>query len=146
MTNEIVLQVAMKAVIVHDDKVLILREAATYGEGTQRGRYHMPGGRIKPGENFEVGLRREIKEETELEVDVQYPIYVGEWRPIIRNVSHQIVATFMVCKSKTDKVVLSSEHDEFRWILPKERKQFDIMDPEWEVIDRYANWQLNLLN
>jgi len=133
-----ILQVAMKAVIVHDDKVLILREAATYGEGTQRGRYHMPGGRVEPGESFEDGLRREIREETGLEVTIEYPIYVGEWRPVIRGVPHQIVATFIVCKSESDKVRLSSEHDDYQWILPKDRKKYDIMDPEWDVIDRYA--------
>lgn len=38
-------------------------------------------------------------------------------------------------------LVLRSEHDAYHWILPKERKLYDIMDPEWEVIDRYANWQ-----
>jgi len=137
----VVQQVAMKGVIVHDSRVLILRESATYGDGTQRGRYHMPGGRINPGENFEDGLRREIKEETGLEVKVEYPIYVGEWRPVIRGVPHQIVATFLVCKSKTDKVRLSSEHDDYKWIDPRDRSSYDIMDPEWDVIDRYAKRQ-----
>lgn len=51
---DVVQRIAMKAVIVNKEgKVLVLREAATYGDGTQRGRYHMPGGRIEAGENFE---------------------------------------------------------------------------------------------
>lgn len=132
----------MKAVIVKDDKVLILREAATYGDGTQRGRYHMPGGRIESGENFEDALRREVREETGLEVDVEYPIYVGEWRPVIRGVPHQIVATFLVCKPKAGKVTLSTEHDDYQWIDPKKRSNYDIMDPEDKVIDCFAEWQI----
>jgi 8-oxo-dGTP diphosphatase len=142
--SDVVLQVAMKAVIVKDGKVLILREAATYGEGTQRGRYHMPGGRINPGEPFEDALRREIREETGLEVDIQYPIYAGEWRPVIRDVPHQIVATFFVCRPKTDKVVLSTEHDDYQWVRPADRAQYDIMTPEDKVIDRYAAWATKL--
>lgn len=140
--SEIVQRIAMKAVIVNEKgEVLILREAATYGDGTQRGRYHMPGGRIEVGENFEDALRREIMEETGLEVDIEYPIYVGEWRPVIRDVPHQIVATFMVCKPKSNNITLSTEHDDFQWIDPKDRKNYDVMDPEDKVIDRFAAWQ-----
>lgn len=141
---DVVLQVAMKAVIVKDGKVLILREAATYGEGTQRGRYHMPGGRIKPGEHFEDGLRREVTEETGLAVDIDYPIYVGEWRPVIKGVPHQIVATFCVCTPKSDTVTLSNEHDDYQWIDPANRGNYDMMGPEDKVLDRFVEWQRHL--
>jgi len=136
--NEIIQRIAMKAVIVKDGKVLIVREAATYGDGTQRGRYHMPGGRIEAGENFEDALCREVKEETGLEVEIQHPIYVGEWRPVIREVPHQIIGVFFVCTPKSDKIVLSTEHDDYQWIEPKNRKNYDVMDPEDKVIDKLA--------
>lgn len=138
--SNVILHVAMKAVIVKNGKVLLLREAATYGEGTQRGRYHMPGGRVHPGEPFEDALRREIREETGLEVDLHYPLYVGEWRPIIRGVPHQIIASFFVCTPKSGSVTLSTEHDEYQWIEPADRGKYDIMDPGDKVIDRYAVW------
>lgn len=140
--GDIMQQIAMKAVIVKDSKVLILREAATNGDGTQRGRYHMPGGRLEAGESFEAALHREVKEETGLEVAIDYPIYVGEWRPVIREVPHQIVGVFFVCTPTTNKITLSTEHDDFQWIEPKKRADFDIMTPEDKVIDRYAEWQL----
>ncbi len=139
MSEDIVLRVAMKAVIVKDGKILILREAATYADGTQRGRYHMPGGRIEPGENFEDALRREVKEETGLEVEIIMPIYTGEWRPIIREVPHQIIGTFLACSPKGKiEIKLSTEHDAFEWISPADREKYDIMDPEDKVIDKYA--------
>lgn len=134
----------MKAVIVKDGKVLILREAATYGDGTQRGRYHMPGGRIEPGENFEQALRREVREEAGIEVEVEHPIYVGEWRPVIKGVPHQIVATFFVCTPKSTEIMLSTEHDDYQWIDPEKRSDYDVMDPEDKVIDRFAEWQTRL--
>lgn len=134
----IVQRIAMKAVIVNNGKILLLREAATYGDGTQRGRYHMPGGRIEPGENFEDALRREVKEETGLEIVIEYPLYVGEWRPVIRGVPHQIVATFFVCTMKAGEIVLSTEHDDYQWVNPKDYRKFDVMDPEDKVLDRYV--------
>lgn len=140
--QQIVQRVAMKAVIVSDGKVLILREAKTYDEGTQEGRYHVPGGRIEIGENFEAALQREVREETGLTVDIVMPLYVGEWRPVIKGVPHQIIATFLVCRLSSEaEIVLSDEHDTYEWIEPKERANYDLMDPEDKVIDRLADMQ-----
>jgi 8-oxo-dGTP diphosphatase len=126
-------------VIVNDKgQVLIVREADTYEEGTGHGRYHLPGGRLQPGESFIDGLHREIKEETNLEIEPERPIYVGEWRPVVKGVPRQIIATFTLCKPKTYNVRLSEEHDKFVWLNPADRKKYDIMDPDWEVIDTFA--------
>ncbi|MDB5185647.1 MAG: 7,8-dihydro-8-oxoguanine triphosphatase [Candidatus Saccharibacteria bacterium] len=140
--SEPVLRVAAKAVIVNDDgKVLIVREAATYDEGTQIGRYGLPGGRLNPGERYEDGLHREVEEETGLTVEPQYPLYVGEWHPDIKGIPHQIIAIFMVCKAKTTEVHLSSEHDEYLWIDPTKYADYNFMTPDDEVIARLNQWQ-----
>ena len=56
---------ATKAFITYNDKVLILREASTNPDGTNEGKYDVPGGRLEPGENPTESLAREVKEETE---------------------------------------------------------------------------------
>src|SRR3990167_3831731 len=121
MSKTLVLRVAAKGVIINDEgKLLLLREANAYKDGTGTSRYHMPGGRLDPGEYFEHGLHREIKEETGLEVESLFPIYVGEWRPVIQGVPNQIIAIFTVCQAKTTKLKLSDEHDDYVWIDPKD--------------------------
>jgi 8-oxo-dGTP diphosphatase len=139
--TEPILQVAAKALLVNSKgKILILREAKTYVEGTNIGRYHGPGGRIKPSESYEEGLRREVEEETGItDIEPLYPIYVGDWRPVIKDVSHHIVGIFTLCKTKTSEVRLSSEHDDYRWIDPKDASKYDIMNPEAEVIAAYLS-------
>ena len=47
MQDEPVLFVAQKAIIVNKNKVLIIREASTYKDGTNIGKWGVPGGRIK---------------------------------------------------------------------------------------------------
>lgn len=133
-------RIAMKAVIEKDGKVLILRESRLYidGEGTQAGRYQMPGGRIEPGEKIEDGLKREVKEETGLSVEIGDPIYVGEWFPTIKDVKNQIIAVFIVCRPVNDKILLSKDHDRYDWVYPKDRAKYDLSDPYDKVIDRYA--------
>src|SRR5687768_11015180 len=93
-------RIATKAIVVNDQhKILLLREAVTYEEGTNIGRYHLPGGRIEVGEPFLDGLKREVYEESGLDITIGKPIYVGEWRPVIKGVAHQIVAIFFVCQT-----------------------------------------------
>lgn len=137
--QNIVQRIATKALIINDKgQILILREAGSYDEGTNAGRYHMPGGRLDPGEPFIDGLKREVDEETGLRIEIGKPIYVGEWFPVIKGVHNQIVAIFFICKSLTDNVRLSEEHDEYKWVLPKDASSFDIMSPEDSVIEEYV--------
>lgn len=130
-------RVAMKAVIVKGDKVLLLREAATYGEGTNRGRYHLPGGRVEMGERFDAALHREVMEETGLTIVVKRPIYVDEWRPTIKGVETQIIGVFFICESTTHEVRLSTEHDDYRWVDAKSWRKYDVMDPENVLLELY---------
>jgi len=136
MTDEPVNQrIATKAIIINDqNQVLILREAETYEEGTNYGRYGIPGGRLGKGEPFIEGLKREVLEESGLSVEVGSPVYVGEWFPVIKDVKNQVVAIFFRCKPITNKVSLSIDHDDYKWVGIESLKDYDIMSPEPEAI------------
>lgn len=118
---------ATKAFIVHNGKVLLLRESGKYGDGTNMGRYDVVGGRVQPGERFDESLLREIREETGLVVKVGRPFFVNEWRPVVRGEQWQIIGTFFECFADSNSVILSDDHDEFVWVDPKDFKQFDII-------------------
>ena len=130
-------RVAMKALITNDEgKVLIIREAA-YDDASQVGKYHFPGGRIEPGENHVDGLKREVQEEAGVDVEVEYPLYVGEWQPIIKGTPTQIVAVFMVCRAKSTDVKLGPDADAYEWIDPRDYKKFRLMDPDDKVFEAF---------
>lgn len=136
----IVLQVAAKAAIVNSSgEVLIVREASSGKNNTKVGLYGLVGGRLNPGESFIDGLKREIMEETGLQVEVGDPLYVGEWHPVIRGVEHQIIAVFVRCTSLNEDVQLSEEHDSYKWINPADRKNHKIVEPDCFVIDKLAH-------
>lgn len=138
--RQIAQRIATKALIVDKSgKILILREANTYEEGTNIGKYHMPGGRLNPGEPFLDGLKREVDEETGLEIEIGSPVYVGEWWPVIKGVPNQIVAIFFICKPVTIEVRLSEEHDDYQWVLPADIHKFAVMPPEDKVIAQYVS-------
>jgi 8-oxo-dGTP pyrophosphatase MutT (NUDIX family) len=141
-TNAPILQVAAKAILVNaKGQILILREAGdSYTEGTNAGRYHgAVGGRIKPDEKYIDGLRREVEEEVGItDFTPMYPVNVGDWWPVINGNKHHIVGIFMVCKTNTSKIQLSEEHDEYKWISPEERTQYDIVNGDREALDAFV--------
>jgi len=119
---------ATKAFVIHNDKVLILRESSKYADGVNGGKYDVAGGRVKSGQRFDESLRREIQEETGLGVIVQEPFFVNEWRPIVRDEQWQVVGVFFKCMADSDKVILSEDHDEYVWIDPSEYDKYKLID------------------
>ncbi|HLC99972.1 MAG TPA: NUDIX hydrolase [Patescibacteria group bacterium] len=135
MEQKIKQRIAGKAVIVHDDKVLIIRESPKYDEGANTRRYDFPGGRVEPGETFHTALTRETKEECGLDVEIGRPIFVGEWSPMVKGARLQIIGIFMECRPKNLDVVLSQDHDEYKWISPNDRDRYDLIPPIKEVLE-----------
>jgi 8-oxo-dGTP diphosphatase len=125
--------IAARAAIVRDKKVLILRESGQYEEGTQKGKYDMPGGRIGTNETIEAALRREAKEEAGIDIEIIRPFFVGEWRPVVKGQQLQIIGIFYVCTTNDD-VLLGNDHDDFRWVDRDEARDFLILDPVPEAI------------
>lgn len=129
--------VATKAFVVHNNKVLILRESNKYSDGVQLGNYDVPGGRMKSGETWEQSLLREVKEETSLDVKIGDVIAVSEWRPVVKNEQWQIVAIFIECFSDSDKVTLSEDHDDSLWINPKDYLQYSMPPKNLPAFEKY---------
>ena len=140
LEQAIVQRIAVKAFVLNDaGQVLLLREAATDLDNTNVGHYQLPGGRIELGEAFLDGLRREVDEETGLEIEIGRPIHVAEWRPISRGVPNQIVCIFFACRALTSTVRLSKEHDDFQWITPEDWAEYPVMSPEDQVFAEYLS-------
>ncbi len=109
--------IGVKALIVHDGKVLLLREAV-YDEGTNAGKWDVPGGRINEGESVLEGLAREMFEEAGLKnVRVGDVLGVYETFPVIKGEKCHIVRIFYAAYvTKMPGVVLSADHDAYEWV------------------------------
>lgn len=66
--------VKVRAVIPVGNKVVVVRESRPPG----RPMTLLPGGRVKEGENLEAALRREVREETSLAIEIRRLLYVAE--------------------------------------------------------------------
>lgn len=136
----IIQRIAMKAVIANaEGKVLIVRIADAPKAGTNAGKYSLPGGKLKPGEVWDEGLIREVKEETGLVVEVVKPLQVGEWRPVVQGKQLQIIGVFFDCRTDNFEVTLSEENDSYERVDVSTLNSFDVLEPDRTVAANYLN-------
>ncbi len=94
-------KVAKVVIIDSEDRVLMLKRS-NYVE-KYAGHWDLPGGHIKVGEDFEIGMKREVKEETDL--DIENVIFVDK----IDNLD------FYTCTYNDKPINISHEHTGFRF-------------------------------
>ena len=119
--------VTQKAVTLGPDgDVLLVRHPA--------GRWVVPGGRLNEGEAAVAGLRREMREETGLDVVVERPVATGTG--LWTNDDDEPMFTVVYrCRAAGRAVTLNEEHDDHAWLAPP-RAVERVSDPLADVLER----------
>src|SRR5215211_6697936 len=112
--------VAVGAIIEHADtgRILLLKRAEDVA--FLPGAWEDIGGRLKQFEEPEYALRREVREESGLEIEIIRPINIFHLFHGERNADNDMIVITYWCRSHSDHVVLSHEHSEYRWLPPRE--------------------------
>lgn len=129
--------IAVRAVIMKDVKVLLIRESAAYEGGSHKGKYDFPGGKIKVGEHFEDAIQRECLEEIGIEVRIGKPFHIDEWRPTIKGEQVQIIGMFFLCQLMDDayEIKLGGDHDGPVWVGLEEAKELPLIKENLNAIE-----------
>lgn len=115
--------VAIKAMIEKDGKYLIL--VRDRNDNIAAGEHDTPGGVPEYGEKPEETLRREVMEESGLEVEIIRPLKV--WTVIKEK--YQTIGITYLCRYKSGEVKLSEEHESFEWVTGEQILEGDY--PAW---------------
>jgi 8-oxo-dGTP diphosphatase len=114
------LGVSGKAIISRNGKILLLQRSIT--NEFEPGLWEFPGGKINFGENLIEALKREVMEETGLNVKVGPPLIT--WNFLKK--PFWVTGITFRCQSDIGKITLSHEHDNFTWIFPNDYKKFPL--------------------
>ena len=101
--------------------------------------WDLPGGIIEEDEDPEKSIRREIAEETGLRIK-NLKIETAKTYRDEKNNSWLFVL-YSAEVNGDDAVTLSFEHDEYRWIKPEQRAQYDIMNQENNVLNNLPEFK-----
>ena len=107
-------QLAVSASVFRDGRILLVRRARAPGLGL----WSLPGGRVEVGESLEIALRREVMEETGLQIDIAG---LAGWREVLPGASgstaHFVIMSFAT-RWRAGATVLNDELDAFSWLPP----------------------------
>jgi 8-oxo-dGTP pyrophosphatase MutT (NUDIX family) len=106
-------------------------------------RWVVPGGHIEYGERMEDAVRREMAEETGIEVtEVQFvTASEGIFPPEFHERRHFIYLHFTAF-APNDTVALNDEAEEYRWVKPEEALSMDLVKTVSQFIERYLQMKL----
>jgi len=110
MTEQpLIAEVSQKAIVLSpDEELLVMQMDAETWE--------LPGGRMGADEEPLDGLRREVREETGLVVEVNEPVHTAAWRNDVGRGRYSVVYW---CETDSTAVSLSEEHCDYEWVSPR---------------------------
>jgi ADP-ribose pyrophosphatase len=125
-------EVAVGAIVVHDDQLLLVRR----GRGPGTGRWAPPGGRVEPGETLRAAVEREVREETGVTVRVRD---LAGWTEDIGAdpaAYHYVILDFDADLEGEAALVPGDDAEDARWIPLAEVPALDLVDGLYEFLVR----------
>ena len=124
--------VAVGAVVMDHDSVLLVQR----GREPQKGAWTLPGGAVELGETLEQAVRREVLEETGLEVEPLRMIEVldGIHRDSHNQVAYHYVLIDFACEVLGGVLCCGSDALEARWVSSRDLPAEDLDEASLAVI------------
>lgn len=124
---------AVKGIIKKDGKILVLKRAKN--DDHQPGVWETVGGGIDEQMSPQEALKKEIIEETGLEVEIGEPFHVFTFT---KDTGEFKIGITFLCEYVSGEVRWSNEHSEYRWIDPNEFKKLNSIPSLYAEIDKYT--------
>lgn len=126
-------QVAVGAVVLRDNSLLMVKRA----QEPARGLWSIPGGRLQPGEYLTDAVRREVKEETGLDVEV------GDLLGLFEVVGdpHYVILDYLASAVDGSEPSAGDDVSEVRWVPLNEISSLECTP---RLVETLKGWGLAL--
>lgn len=133
--KQIIQKIILAGVIVYQGKILIIQRGS--GEEAYPNLWELPSGKRDFLEPSEEALKREVKEETGLDIKSVAPVSVFEFKVEKPDEIRDATQISFLCKPIGEpKVKLSHEHQNFAWITKNELNDYRISKETKDVISK----------
>ena len=123
------------AIIINEGKILCVQRNINKYEYISK-KFEFPGGKIETGETKEETIKREIKEELEMKIEIQEYLTVEHEYPDFRLIMHSFI-----CTCKNTSLVLT-EHIDYRWLLKNELASLDWAAADLPIVEELLKTEL----
>jgi 8-oxo-dGTP diphosphatase len=130
--------VGVGAVVVRGDKALIIKRA----HEPRKGEWSLPGGLLELGESLQDAARREVKEETSLDVVIGPIIETFDrvHRDDAGRIRYHFVIVDFVCRSDEGEASPGSDADAVAWVTGDQLDDYGVNAHAKQVILRGLNY------
>lgn len=135
MPKTIIQKIVVAAVVLHKNKILLLQRSVK--EEILPGLWELPSGKRENLESSIQAIKREVKEETGLRIEVVNPISTFEYiieKPNFIKDTTQI--NYLVRVKGSGKIKISKEHQSFVWVKKKDLLRYKITKEIKKVISK----------
>lgn len=119
--------VGVGVVLVSEGQILLIKRGREPGKGL----WAVPGGKVKLGERLKDAARREMLEETGLDVEVGEVVWVGEF---LDDEHHLVLIDFEGVVNGGD-LMASDDADEARWVALDAAKNYPLTLTMYDLIE-----------
>jgi 8-oxo-dGTP diphosphatase len=126
------LSIVQIGVIIDDKKVLLVKRSKN--DSHRAGEWEFPGGELEANEDLRGGLMREILEETGINIKIGLPVYISDL--VLKEQGIRYILVYILCKTvdANPKIILSSEHTDYKWIDVESVKKRDFPEEVWMTL------------
>ena len=115
------------AIIIKDDKYFIAQRNRNKHMGLS---WEFPGGKVEKGETFEIALKREIKEELNIEINVKNKLGEENYQDDKINVKLH----YFICSYAKGEIILN-EHENSAWVTKNDFKNYNFAEGDSDIIN-----------
>jgi len=125
------IQKVTAGVIEKDGKILIAKRKSGKCIGAS---WEFPGGKLEEGETLEKCLKRELKEELDIEVEVKDCIASSIFS--CNDLEIELIAYRVKYLSGELKLI---DHEEVKWVSPDELSKYEFTLPDIPIVEKVSN-------
>ncbi|MFP3881102.1 MAG: NUDIX hydrolase [Actinomycetota bacterium] len=119
--------VGVGVAVVEEGEILLVQR----GRDPGRGLWAVPGGKVRPGEPMKDAARREVLEETGLEVEIGEAVWVGEYI----GAEHHIVLIDFAGTVVGGELKAADDAQDARWVTLDEASEYPLTSTMYDLVD-----------